>query len=129
MAGGSQIIIGKDGIKIITPAKFEAKAGQHKFEEGQRIQAEIPQLPLANTTERYSHRLDLSNLYGSHDFSQVKYYAFKDGDNASYISGNLDSWGRTQRFSSEKSDEYKLMVCDPDDSWEVIINTDSNEEQ
>ncbi len=29
MAGGSQIIINKDGIKIITPARFEAKAGQH----------------------------------------------------------------------------------------------------
>lgn len=29
MAGGSQIIINKDGITIITPAKFESRAGQH----------------------------------------------------------------------------------------------------
>ena len=29
MAGGSQIIINKDGMTINTPAKFEAKAGQH----------------------------------------------------------------------------------------------------
>ena len=31
MAGGSQIIINKNGITFITPAKFEAKAGQHLF--------------------------------------------------------------------------------------------------
>ncbi len=29
MAGGSQIIINKDGITLITPGKFEPKAGQH----------------------------------------------------------------------------------------------------
>ena len=27
MAGGSQIILNKNGITLITPAKFEAKAG------------------------------------------------------------------------------------------------------
>ena len=34
MAGGSQIIINKDGITILTPRKFEAKAGQHIFKGG-----------------------------------------------------------------------------------------------
>lgn len=37
MAGGSQIIINQDGITIITPAKFEAKAGQHLFKSGEKI--------------------------------------------------------------------------------------------
>lgn len=126
MAGGSQIIINKNGITFITPGKFEAKAGQHIFEGGQKIKAEIPQLSLAKVLEAYTHRLDLSNLYASQDFSKVKYYAFKEGDNSSYISGNLDNWGRTERFTSESADEYKLMICDPDDSWEVIINEDGN---
>ncbi|WP_111886108.1 hypothetical protein [Acinetobacter sp. CFCC 11171] len=40
MAGGSQIIINQDGITIITPAKFEAKAGQHLFQSG----AQVPML-------------------------------------------------------------------------------------
>ena len=31
MAGGSQIIINKNGITFITPGKLEAKAGQHLF--------------------------------------------------------------------------------------------------
>nr|WP_174505657.1 hypothetical protein [Acinetobacter sp. Marseille-Q1620] len=45
MAGGSQIIINKDGITIITPNKFEAKAGQHKFLGGASVSADLPQLP------------------------------------------------------------------------------------
>lgn len=34
MAGGSQVIINKNGITFITPAKFEVKAGQHLFQSG-----------------------------------------------------------------------------------------------
>ena len=45
MAGGSQIIINKNGIKIITPTKFEAKAGQHLFNSGTHVDAPIPALP------------------------------------------------------------------------------------
>ena len=36
MAGGSQIIINKDGITLITPGKFEPKAGQHLFKGGEK---------------------------------------------------------------------------------------------
>ncbi len=45
MAGGSQIIINKDGIKIITPAKFEAKAGQHLFKSSESLSTALPMLP------------------------------------------------------------------------------------
>lgn len=45
MAGGSQIIINKDGIKIITPAKFEAKAGQHLFKSGAEVGVNTQGLP------------------------------------------------------------------------------------
>lgn len=45
MAGGSQIIINKDGITIITPAQFEAKAGQHLFKGGSISTLELPILP------------------------------------------------------------------------------------
>ena len=45
MAGGSQIIINKDGITIITPAKFEAKAGQHLFKKGSKVNFSLPEIP------------------------------------------------------------------------------------
>ncbi|CAI3125801.1 hypothetical protein MWMV18_MWMV18_00586 [Acinetobacter calcoaceticus] len=44
MAGGSQIIINASGIKIITPSKFEVKAGQHLFKPGAQVQ--MPQIAL-----------------------------------------------------------------------------------
>ncbi|UGQ27245.1 DUF2345 domain-containing protein [Acinetobacter calcoaceticus] len=44
MAGGSQIIINKNGITVITPSKFEVKAGQHLFKSGAQVQ--MPQIAL-----------------------------------------------------------------------------------
>ncbi|ENV03903.1 MULTISPECIES: hypothetical protein [Acinetobacter] len=44
MAGGSQIIINKSGITVITPSKFEVKAGQHRFKPGAQVQ--MPQIAL-----------------------------------------------------------------------------------
>lgn len=69
----------------------------------------------------FSQRLDLSNLYASHDFSNVKYHAFKEND-SSYITGTLDNFGRTERFSSDEPEKYKIMIHEPDENWEVIIN-------
>ena len=55
MAGGSQIIINKDGITIITPAKFEAKAGQHLFKKGSKVNFSLPEIP--NVLLPYSNKL------------------------------------------------------------------------
>lgn len=49
MAGGSQIIINKNGITIITPAKFEVKAGQHIFKSGAKVETRLPFLPEGTT--------------------------------------------------------------------------------
>ncbi len=45
-AGGSQIIISSRGIEIITPAKFESKAGQHIFKSGAKVSQSFPILPI-----------------------------------------------------------------------------------
>lgn len=69
MAGGSQIIIGKDGIKIITPAKFEAKAGQHKFEGGEKVVAPATVLPTAPDT--YSHKVNYQFEYTDSEGNKI----------------------------------------------------------
>lgn len=51
MAGGSQIIINKDGITIITPAKFESHAGQHLFQSGEKVEVDFPNLPFTQSSE------------------------------------------------------------------------------
>ncbi|MFW2013148.1 hypothetical protein [Acinetobacter bereziniae] len=45
MAGGSQIIISSDGIIIKTPREFKVFAGQHKFENGAKVNFSLPILP------------------------------------------------------------------------------------
>lgn len=49
MAGGSQIIINKDGITIITPREFKVHAGQHIFKSGQKVETKLPFLPEGNS--------------------------------------------------------------------------------
>ncbi|MCL6235384.1 type VI secretion system tip protein VgrG [Acinetobacter sp. ANC 5579] len=45
-AGGSQVKINGSGIFPTTGAKFESKAGQHKFIPGKKVNNEVPQLPI-----------------------------------------------------------------------------------
>ena len=56
MAGGSQIIISKDGIQIITPQKFEVKAGQHLFRAGEPVL--MPQRVLPTAISDYSNQFN-----------------------------------------------------------------------
>ena len=58
MAGGSQIIISDEGITISTNGKILYKAGQHKFEGGQRVVTTLPNLPSSNL-EGFNHGFNL----------------------------------------------------------------------
>jgi len=44
MAGGSQLIISKDGITFITPREFKVHAGQHRFKSGEKVSMPISPL-------------------------------------------------------------------------------------
>jgi len=127
MAGGSQIIINKDGIKIITPAKFEAKAGQHLFKSGTKINYELPLLPDANQIDRKSMRFDLGNLDYISDFSKAKYRVYKNND--SFYEGFLDTRGRTKRFFSEELEELEIFLDHPDFIVEEDFFIESNDSQ
>lgn len=50
IAGGSQIEISSGGVLPTTPAKFEAKAGQHKFVGGAEKHIQLIELPTFNFT-------------------------------------------------------------------------------
>ena len=90
MAGGSQLIINKDGIKIITPAKFEVKAGQHLFKGGAHVQSVMPSFSsLAMNKDNYSftNRIDVFDVFKDFEFSEVKYRALLK-DQKIYKSGS-----------------------------------------
>lgn len=131
MAGGSQIIINKNGITVITPGKFEAKAGQHLFKSGEHTNYKLPILPSVKEIDRKSMRFDLSELDHISNFSNSKYRIYKN--NGSYHEGVLDARGRTERIFTEESEELELFIDHEDflveEELEFFIDKDNSEEE
>lgn len=104
MAGGSQIIINKDGIKIITPRKFEAKAGQHIFKGGAKVQTELPFLPEGTA-------YNLKYLFTDDDgipYKSTPYTAIYP--NGSEIKGITDEDGYSSTFFSSEEKDIQIHL-------------------
>lgn len=115
MAGGSQIIINKDGIKIITPAKFEAKAGQHKFIAGGKSNVILPSLPKI-IEQPYSAAVTFLD-----DAKQpmVNYNYRLVSENGIEVSGITDEFGKTQPIQTDQREKVDLYIADlPNDHQE-----------
>lgn len=115
MAGGSQIIINAEGIKIITPAKFEAKAQQHLFKTGEKVTTHVPVLPKANN----SNWIALEHLNAENEpFPNLGYKLFFAGNQI--IEGKLDEHGKAYHENvPEKAIKVEYEQCDYKDSdWE-----------
>ena len=127
MAGGSQIIINKNGITVITPGKFEAKAGQHLFKSGAQTNYELPILSSVKEIDRKSMRFDLSQLDSLSDFSHSKYRVYRN--NGSFHEGYLDSRGRTKRISTSEIEDLELFMDHSDFVVEEEFFVESNDNQ
>ncbi|AMW78208.1 hypothetical protein AMD27_04390 [Acinetobacter sp. TGL-Y2] len=104
MAGGSQIIINKNGITFITPAKFEAKAGQHLFKGGAKVITKLPFLPESQQNSlRYRFVDDDSVPYGYTQYTA--YY-----ENGREVKGVTDKDGFTQTLYSSNPQELKIHL-------------------
>lgn len=104
-AGGAQIRISAKGIEVITGAKFEAKAGQHVFSGGEKINYELPKL--ANKLKEFSHRFklvdDRQNI-----LPQTRYCIVKQS--GELIQGISDEHGYTQRIYTMQAEEVRIYV-------------------
>lgn len=120
MAAGSQLIIDKDGIRLTTPQRFKVHAGQHIFQQGENVKAEVPLLPIALDRALWSNKWDLYDLFYPADFSKIKYKLINKNNNT-YITGTLDQHGRTARINHDQSQEYALLIG-PDLDWSVSID-------
>ncbi|PWB13238.1 hypothetical protein DCO44_14930 [Acinetobacter sp. AM] len=107
MAGGSQIIISKEGIKIITPAKFEARAGQHLFKSGERVSTALPTLPVLGDKNDYNLRYLLKDK-DQNILSQQKYIAFLP--NGASVEGTTDEDGYTELFKTIQSEDIFIHL-------------------
>ena len=101
MAGGSQIIINKNGITFITPAKFEAKAGQHLFKSGAEVGINIQGLP---AYEAYNEKFQML-LPSGEPMKKIDYKVFNG--NAEYTS-QTDTKGRSKRIHAAQEENLKL---------------------
>ncbi|ENX33694.1 hypothetical protein F889_02357 [Acinetobacter colistiniresistens] len=127
-AGGSQIKLNGSGIFPVTSGKFEAKAGQHLFKGGAKINTSLPILkePVFAEVKKFSHRLDFSNLGPYSDYLKTSYRVRKkDGI---YLEGVLDERGRTNRIYSEVTEPLEVFIDTDEPVIGYIENkTDSKE--
>ena len=118
MAGGSQIIINKDGIKIITPAKFEVKAGQHLFKTGEKVNYSLPDIP--EVSPPYSNKLDVYSIFTNESFQSIENLNYSAlYDNGEFKKGSLDKYGRTDRIKSSEKKNVKVLIGG--DEWHYYI--------
>ncbi|MFW2074903.1 hypothetical protein ACG9Y7_15900 [Acinetobacter gerneri] len=104
MAGGSQIIINKDGIKIITPTKFEVKAGQHLFKRGEKVSVNFPLLPETQQNSLRYRFIDDDSI----PYANTKYTAYYE--NGREVKGVTDKDGFTQTLYSSNPQELKIHL-------------------
>ena len=104
MAGGSQIIINKNGITVITPAKFEVKAGQHIFKSGAKVEAKLPFLPEGTAYNlRYLFTDDDGIPYKNRSYTAIY-------PNGSEVKGVTDKVGYTSTFFSNEEKDIKIHL-------------------
>ncbi|MFW1759905.1 hypothetical protein [Acinetobacter guillouiae] len=101
MAGGSQIIINKNGITIITPAKFEVKAGQHIFKSGAEVGVNIQGLP---SYETYNEKFKILSPSGE-EMPNIEYKVSSSDQN---FTASTDRKGFTKLIYAELSGDFPL---------------------
>ncbi|WP_180095105.1 MULTISPECIES: DUF2345 domain-containing protein, partial [unclassified Acinetobacter] len=108
-AGGSQLKITSAGIFPTTAAKFEVKAGQHKFVDGAQVSPVIPPLPTLNIKPAWIElALHTENLepVSNAPFTII----FEDG---STLKGTLDKSG-FKRIENAPNMKYEVFFGDTD---------------
>ena len=101
MAGGSQIILNKNGITLITPAKFEAKAGQHIFKSGAEVGVNLKGLP---AYEAYNEKFQMLLPSGE----PLRNADYKISNGSDELTAIADNKGRSKRVNSLQEESLKL---------------------
>lgn len=115
MAGGSQIIINKDGIKIITPTKFEVKAGQHVFQSGAKV--DIVRTVLPDIRIKTEHRNFQAIHSETNEILKEIPYSILNKRTGQKIYGQTDKEGMTKTIKSAETDELEVRWFDQEDSF------------
>ncbi|WP_180122668.1 type VI secretion system Vgr family protein, partial [Acinetobacter sp. YH12086] len=127
-AGGSQLKITSAGIFPTTAAKFEVKAGQHKFVGGAKQALQLPKLPqLVLAQGPFAGRFQLFKTNGR-NFEGYK-YSIKDKSGNVLKEGITDDQGFTDQVITEistKIEVYKSIMRESEritENWENKLDS------
>lgn len=121
MAGGSQIIINKDGITVITLGKFEVKAADHTFLGGASIPTpniHLPQLGIEPYVGKYLLFKSDGSPFVGHE------YKIMDKHGNILDQGITTEFGETALIQTEHAEKITYDIKELkqeeylDDSWE-----------
>ena len=116
--GGTELKITPEGVFITTPGIFRVKAGEHVFEGGDKVIANLPHFP---TSGIYSRRFDFSELFDNEELIKgIRYKLINHSKNTSCF-GILDEYGRTPRVFGNEADDIEAIIIGHDTSDELIV--------
>ncbi len=104
-ASGSQLKINSGGVFTTTGAKFEAKAGQHVFSGGRKVEYELPQL--MNDIKKFSRKFKLLDTQHNVLINTIYCVVKKNGE---LIQGISDKYGYTRRIHTLESEQLRIYV-------------------
>lgn len=114
MASGSQIIISKDGITVITPGKFEAHAAEHLFLEGASVHIKPPLLMRTYQTQYHLSDEKTGLALPNHAYQIVL-------ANGRKIIGTTDSSGLTKTVYTAQAEDTDVTTAQqpehPVEAW------------
>lgn len=113
MAGGSRITISDQGITILTDGKIQYQAGQHKFENGAKVDVNRTFLPdiRAKTQHRNFQAINAEN----NEFLKDIPYSILNKRTGVKVFGITDDKGMTKTIKSAEKDELEVKWFDQDD--------------
>ena len=119
-AGGSQLKINGSGVFSTTGGKFESKAGQHLFTQGERINLNNIELPNLDKS-KYSIRFapfgnDMNfDLMGLID----QKYKIINKSSGEELSSGIVSGSKLPRIYGESADDVELIIGE--ENWKIDV--------
>lgn len=119
-AGGSQLKINSSGVFSTTGGKFESKAGQHVFTQGERINLNNIELPKLDKS-KYSIRFapfgnDMNfDLMGLID----QKYKIINKSSGEELSAGIVSGSKLPRIYGESADDVELIIGE--ENWKIDV--------
>lgn len=106
-AGGSELKLNASGVFGTTNMKFEAKAGQHVFLGGERVDHPMYLLPKVAQDKSYTKKIILKNSDGDYLSNQNYFVFFENGE---VESGKTNTQGETHLIETDQSEQFYIHI-------------------